>query len=474
MNGRRTDGAQRGWVHGHSATLVELFRLVDAAWIVGGLWLAQRWLGFPWQKDDLVTALVALALFTMAAGQWPLYRTWRVATLSAELKRNALCWVAAASGLTVLAFLLESQTKLPREVLLLWLVLTMVAMLVARMALRLALRSLRRSGANFRVAAIVGANPVARSLVEQVVGNPWMGIRLLGVFDDRKPDADRVAPQLPIAGTVADVVERACSGKIDIVFVVLPLRAELRIRTLVDLLRDSTVSIKFVPNFSSFGLLSARWEEFRGIPMISLVDTPHYGPDGYSKRVFDVVAASVLLALLALPMAAIALAICATSKGPALFRQKRYGLDGREIVVYKFRTMSVVEDGKTVFSQAKKGDRRVTRLGSVLRRTSLDELPQLINVLQGRMSIVGPRPHPVALNESHRRRIDGYMLRHKVRPGITGWAQVNGCRGETDTEQKMVDRIRYDLEYIDNWSLALDLRIMWRTLFSVIDDPNAY
>ncbi len=472
MNEHRADGAERGWVHGHSTTLVELFRLVDAAWIVGGLWLAQRWLGQAWQPDDLLTALVALALFTMATGQWPLYRTWRVATLSAELQRNALCWLVAAGGLAVLAFLLGS--KLPREVLLLWVVLTMVAMLAARSALRLALRSLRRSGANFRLAAIVGANATGRSLVEQVVGNPWMGIKLVGVFDDRQPDPHRVMPQLAVAGTTADVVERASSGKLDIVFIALPLRAELRIRTLIDQLRDSTATIMFVPNFSAFGLLSARWEVFRGIPMISLVDTPHYGPEGYSKRLFDVVVASLLLVVLALPMLAIALAIRATSKGPALFRQKRYGLDGREIVVYKFRTMSVAEDGKAEFKQATKGDSRVTPLGAVLRRTSLDELPQLLNVLQGRMSIVGPRPHPVALNESHRRRIDGYMLRHKVRPGITGWAQVNGCRGETDTEQKMADRIRYDLEYIDNWSLALDVRILWRTLFSVIDDPNAY
>jgi len=239
-------------------------------------------------------------------------------------------------------------------------------------------------------------------------------------------------------------------------------------------LRDSTATVMYVPNFDAFGLLSARWEVFRGLPMISLIDTPHYGSHGFSKRLFDILGSAGLLAILGLPMLAIAAAVRLSSPGPAIFRQKRYGLDRREILVYKFRSMSVTEDGKSAFRQATKGDARVTPLGAFLRRTSLDELPQLINVLQGRMSIVGPRPHPVALNEDQRSKISGYMLRHKVRPGITGWAQVNGCRGETNTPEKMANRIRYDLEYINNWSLTLDLRILWMTLFSVIDDPNAY
>ncbi|OGB06206.1 MAG: undecaprenyl-phosphate glucose phosphotransferase [Burkholderiales bacterium RIFCSPHIGHO2_12_FULL_69_20] len=467
-------GRSRGWVHSHGATLVELFRLVDLAWIFLGLWLAQLAEGIGWRDDDMVTGLVAVALFTIAAGQWPLYRTWRVASLGAELRRNAWCWLVAATGLAVLAFLLESQAKLSRGVLVVWLVLTLALMLSARIALRLGLRGLRRGGANYRLAAIVGANPTGQAIVEQVVASTWMGIRLVGIFDDRRPDDDRMIREMPIAGTLDELVRRATAGELDIVFIALPLRAELRIRALIHALRDSTVTVMYVPNFDAFGLLSARWEVFRGIPMISLVDTPHHGGSGLSKRLFDLVGASLLLLLLALPMLGIALAVRRSSPGPALFRQKRYGLDGREILVYKFRTMSVTEDGKAAFTQARKGDARVTPLGAFLRRTSLDELPQLINVLQGRMSIVGPRPHPVALNESHRRKIEGYMLRHKVRPGITGWAQVNGCRGETSTPDKMANRIRYDLEYINNWSLALDLRILWMTLFSVIDDPNAY
>lgn len=474
MNHPNAAAIQRGWVHSHSATLVELFRLVDALWIFAGLWLAKRMREQPWVDDDWVTTLLALALFTIAAGQWPLYRAWRVATLGAELRRTALCWVVAMAGMAVLAFLLDSQARLPPAVLLVWLPLTLGLMLAARALLRSMLRSLRSSGANYRLTAVVGANSTGLAIKEQVTGSAAMGIKLVGVFDDRQPQDGRVLQKLPITGSLDELVQRARRGELDMVFIALPLRAELRIRKLIDALRDSTVTVMYVPNFDAFGLLSARWEVFRGIPMISLIDTPHYGTQGLSKRLFDIVGASVLLALLGLPMLAIAAAVRLSSPGPALFKQKRYGLDGREILVYKFRSMSVTEDGKAQFTQARKGDARVTPLGAFLRRTSLDELPQLINVLQGRMSIVGPRPHPVALNESFRPRIEGYMLRHKVRPGITGWAQVNGCRGETETLDKMKRRIDFDLEYLRNWSFLLDLRIILRTVGLIRKDPNAY
>lgn len=468
------DGARRGWVHSHGTALVELFRIVDAASIFAGLWAARLLRGEPWQADDLVTGLVALALFTITVGQWPLYRSWRVASPAAELRRNTLCWLVAIGGLAALAFVLESQAQFSPRVLLLWTPSTLALMLASRALLRLALRRLRRSGANFRVAAVVGANATGQWVVRELMASPWMGIQIAGVFDDRSPGEGRRDAQLPVSGTIDELLQRASAGTLDLVFIALPLRAELRIRQLVRALRDSTATVMYVPSFEGFGLLSAHWELVRGIPMVSLVDTPHVGPGGTSKRIFDLLGAIALLGLLGLPMLAIAAAIRLTSPGPAIFRQQRYGLDGREIVVYKFRSMSVTEDGKSRFTQARRGDARVTKLGAVLRRSSLDELPQLINVLQGRMSIVGPRPHPVALNEQERHRVDGYMLRHKVRPGITGWAQVNGCRGETDTPEKMANRIRYDLEYIDNWSLRLDLRILWLTLFRVFEDPNAY
>jgi putative colanic acid biosynthesis UDP-glucose lipid carrier transferase len=210
-----------------------------------------------------------------------------------------------------------------------------------------------------------------------------------------------------------------------------------------------------------------------GVPVVAVCETPFYGLSGLIKRASDIVLASAALVLILPVMLAIAIGIKATSPGPVLFTQRRYGLDGREIIVYKFRTMTVLEDGNVV-RQATRDDSRVTRFGAFLRRYSLDELPQFVNVLQGRMSVVGPRPHAVAHNEMYRKLIKGYMIRHKVKPGITGWAQVNGLRGETDTLEKMRARIEYDLSYLRNWSLQLDLQIVLKTALVVLRTQNAY
>jgi putative colanic acid biosynthesis UDP-glucose lipid carrier transferase len=201
--------------------------------------------------------------------------------------------------------------------------------------------------------------------------------------------------------------------------------------------------------------------------------SPFNGVSGVIKRLSDIVLASLILLLLAPLLVFIAIGVKLTSPGPVIFRQRRYGLDGEEITVYKFRSMTVCEDGGNI-RQAQKGDQRLTPIGGFLRKSSLDELPQLINVLQGRMSIVGPRPHAVAHNEMYRKLIKGYMVRHKVRPGMTGWAQVNGLRGETETLDKMQARIEHDLEYLRNWSLRLDLYIIFKTFFVVLRDQHAY
>jgi putative colanic acid biosynthesis UDP-glucose lipid carrier transferase len=228
-----------------------------------------------------------------------------------------------------------------------------------------------------------------------------------------------------------------------------------------------------VPDVFLFDLIQARTDELGGIPIITLCETPFHGWRGVTKRASDVVLASLLLILAAPAMGLIALAVKLTSPGRVIFRQRRYGLDGAEITVYKFRTMTVTEDGSSIV-QATKDDARITPLGRFLRRYSLDELPQLINVLQGRMSVVGPRPHAVAHNEQYRKIIRGYMVRHKVTPGITGLAQINGCRGETSKIEDMERRVHYDLEYLRRWSLGLDIRILVRTLGTLLRDKKAY
>jgi putative colanic acid biosynthesis UDP-glucose lipid carrier transferase len=209
------------------------------------------------------------------------------------------------------------------------------------------------------------------------------------------------------------------------------------------------------------------------MPAFSICDSPLEGMTGLWKRAFDIALAALVLLLFWPPLLLVAAAIKLTSPGPVLFKQRRYGLNGEEILVYKFRSMRVCEDGPVV-AQASRQDRRVTPVGRLLRRTSMDELPQIINVLQGKMSFVGPRPHAVAHNEEYRKLINGYMIRHKVRPGITGWAQVNGLRGETKTVDKMQRRVQYDIDYLKNWSLALDLKIIARTALTVLKQTNAY
>jgi putative colanic acid biosynthesis UDP-glucose lipid carrier transferase len=246
-----------------------------------------------------------------------------------------------------------------------------------------------------------------------------------------------------------------------------------RILKLLDELKDTTASIYFVPDIFMFDLIQARMDSIGGIPVVAVCETPLYGFNALIKRVSDIVIAATILLLISPVMLAIAIGVKRSSPGPVLFKQRRYGLDGREILVYKFRSMTVTEDGPVV-RQATRQDSRVTRFGGFLRRTSLDELPQFINVLQGRMSVVGPRPHAVAHNEMYRKLISGYMIRHKVKPGITGLAQVNGLRGETDTIEKMKARVEYDLSYLRNWSVWLDLMIILKTVFVVLRDQNAY
>jgi putative colanic acid biosynthesis UDP-glucose lipid carrier transferase len=242
---------------------------------------------------------------------------------------------------------------------------------------------------------------------------------------------------------------------------------------LLDDLRDTTASIYYVPDIFVFDLIQARSGEIHGIPVVAMCETPFYGYRGVTKRLTDVVL-SVTILLLFLPLLLlIAVMVKLSSPGPVIFKQRRYGLDGREIAVYKFRTMSVTEDGAQV-RQASRTDSRITRVGGILRRTSMDELPQLINVLQGRMSLVGPRPHAVAHNEEYRKLIKGYMVRHKVLPGITGLAQVNGCRGETSQLEEMEARVNYDLDYLRRWTPMLDIKIILLTAVKIFRDDKAY
>lgn len=462
-------GRARGWVHTHGPSLIELFRILDAAVLVASLWAVCWWFGLAWNRDGALAAVLGVAFFFLAATHLRLYRSWRISPLRDELGRLLLCCIAAYLGLVATFQGLVFWPDLPRMVLPAWALAAAILLGTGRVVVRSALRIVRIRGGNFRTAAIVGANDTAQRIAEQLQNSAWMGMRVLGIFDD-EPD-----PGVPANGGLQSLHALVAAGEVDTVYITLPLGDQPVIRALLAVMRDSAVTVSYVVDVSEFGpSLSPRWEVVGGMPTVSLIDNPQQGVHGLAKRIFDAVLSGTALVLLAPLLLLIAAAIKLTSPGPAVFAQRRHGQAGREFTIYKFRTMTVVEDGKTAFRQASRGDARITRLGAFLRRTSLDELPQLVNVLLGHMSLVGPRPHPVALNEAQRKQIEGYMLRHKVKPGVTGWAQINGFRGETDTPEKMEGRVRYDLEYINSWSLWLDVRILWLTLFRIIGDRNAH
>jgi putative colanic acid biosynthesis UDP-glucose lipid carrier transferase len=326
-----------------------------------------------------------------------------------------------------------------------------------------------------KTAVIVGFNDLGLQLRDRIKSDNTLAIELKGFFDDAETSQSPVllSHRVPTAGALHQLANYVRQHAIDIIYITLPPSMHTQIMALLDDLKDTTASIYFVPNFFMADLIQGRIDEIDGIPVVAVCETPFTGVNGFIKRSSDIFISILLLCLLSPILVIVAAGVKLSSAGPILFKQRRYGLDGQEIIVYKFRSMSVAENGHVVM-QATENDKRVTAFGKFIRKTSLDELPQFINVLQGRMSVVGPRPHAVTHNEMYRKLIKGYMIRHKVKPGITGWAQVNGFRGETKTVESMKMRIDYDLDYLKKWSLSLDINIIFKTIFLVFKDSKAY
>ena len=322
-------------------------------------------------------------------------------------------------------------------------------------------------------ALIVGLNRQGLALATRICQTPYARISLTGFVDNRCDQRIPASSPHKLLGTLSQLTSLVQTYHIQIIYLSLPMVSQPRILQLLDELKDTTASIYFVPDMFVTDLIQGHTGSVCGMPVISVCETPFKSANGVVKRLSDILFSLFILTLIFPLMIVIALAIKLESPGPIIFKQRRYGLDGEEIMVYKFRSMTVTEDGGTI-QQAQLNDVRITRLGAFLRKSSLDELPQFINVVQGRMSVVGPRPHAIAHNELYRKLIKGYMVRHKVKPGITGWAQVNGYRGETKTLDKMQGRIDYDLDYLRNWSLRLDAFIILKTIRLVLKDQNAY
>ena len=422
------------------------------------------------QALGLVTFLLTIMVFRAAQ----LYQPWRGANLIRLVRRVFLGWLVIVAILMMLGYVTKTSMLFSRE---------SPAHLggdsprgpdsyALTGLLGLAVAAAARPQLPHR-GHCRGRGP-GTAVGQKRGGTPWLGMRLLGFFDDGVTGEIHLDHQgYPVLGTLDDMIGFVQQQQVVMVYLALPLRAEERLRAVVESLRDTTASVYYVPDVFIFSLFSASLTDLRGIPLVALWETPFFGVNGWLKRAEDLVLASLILILVSPLLVLIGLGVKLTSPGPIIFRQRRYGLDGSEIIIYKFRTMKVCEDGQHI-TQTIKDDSRVTPFGRWLRRTSLDELPQFFNVLNGSMSIVGPRPHAVAHNEYYRRLIPGYMLRHKVRPGLTGWAQINGWRGETETLEKMEKRVEFDLEYLRRWSLWFDLKIIILTIFRGFKDSHAY
>ncbi len=389
------------------------------------------------------------------------------------MRHIALTWLTISGLLLLFGYGSRYLEYFDRDVLFTWWWSAPLSQTVAHFLLRAAAPAIRELQGRARRIVVAGMNEQGIELAARLTTDLYSNVRLLGFFDDREHERLKQREAYPLLGKILELPAYAKTNNVDVIYLSLPMASQQRILALLDALRDTTSSIYFVPDTFVTDLIQGRVDAVGGIPVVAVCETPFTGLSGFVKRASDIVLALLILALVSPLLILIALGVKLTSPGPVIFKQRRYGLDGTEISVYKFRSMTVLDDGDTI-AQARKDDRRVTPLGGFLRKTSLDELPQFFNVLQGSMSIVGPRPHAVAHNEMYRSLIKGYMLRHKVRPGITGWAQVNGFRGETETLEKMKARIDCDLEYLRNWSLRLDLYIVAKTLWVVFKSENVY
>lgn len=467
--------SSRGALRRHEGWVSSVQRLSDATIILAAQLLANRLYGELWTERTMTVFVIGILVFGFAAEVIGLYRPYRMDSIGREIKDALLAWSAVPLALLAFWFFTKTSTQYSRMTATFWFTLAPVALCGLRMGVRLGLRILRAQGHNTRRVAILGCTRDAERLAECLDELPWLGLRLMGIYDDRS-EKRRHRPNhagCRVLGTFDDLVRLCRQGAIDVVYVALPLRAELRTANILSRLADTTVTVYLVADFLYFSLLRAHWSQVGEIPVVSVHNSPFEGIVGWVKRIEDLVLGSVIVLLTAIPMLVVAIVIKVSSPGPVFFRQWRYGLCGKKIRILKFRTMTVCEDGPNI-KQVSKNDSRVTRIGRFLRRTSIDEFPQFLQVLTGELSLVGPRPHAVAHNEQYRTLIHGYMLRHMVKPGITGWAQVNGWRGETAEIERMEQRVRHDLEYIRNWNLLLDLKIIFLTVFGGKKSRNAY
>lgn len=467
--------SSNGLIRPHSPKLEFMFQISDAV-IIGLTLLFSLYVrGIAVHERYAIPALIAIICFSFIGRGLGIYRSQRGISLAQLIWPMLVAWVVSIVILVFLAYIFKASSEYSRIVIGVWFFTAILGLVLWRFIVRSTLSYYRLKGYNTRSVAIVGAGEAGNRIGRVIKETPSFGLNLKGYYDNRKGGDNRIADDLvaPIIGGFDDLIGSAKSGEFDLIYIAISLKGEELISKMIKDLTDTKASVHLVPDFFIFDLLHSRFINLGPVLTISVSESPFFGVDGWLKRIEDIILSSLIIMIIAIPMLFIAAGVKLSSSGPVLFKQRRYGIDGNLIKVWKFRSMTVCDDGDTVV-QAKKGDARVTPFGAFLRRTSLDELPQFINVLMGGMSVVGPRPHAVAHNEEYRKLISGYMLRHKVKPGITGWAQVNGWRGETDTIEKMEQRVEHDVDYIRHWSLWWDLKIVFRTVFTGFVGKNVY
>ena len=469
-----------GHIRPYESQLNILKHSVDGVLLVLSLVLA-CWLYLQtWDEKYSIVAISGVAIFYVTAKINNLYVSSRYRRVSQEISPLLYSWFSTVAGLLFLGYIFKITHGYSRVVLGLWFLGAPISLIVWRVLLKSGLSYGRRMGYNSRSVVIVGTGKSAQHLAKNIENMSWIGLNFLGFVSENcgcgSPGCDCPKGKVPsdmLLGELDTLYEMKTQGKVDVVYIALPANQHQQIDEILEVLSDSTVSTFLVPDFDLYGIAQGRWITIGDTPTVSIVETPILGSSAGLKRLEDLIVAIFAIILTAPIMAVIALAIKLDSKGPVLFKQRRHGLNGQEISVWKFRSMETSEQDHA-FKQACKNDTRITRTGKFLRCTSLDELPQFFNVLTGHMSVVGPRPHALAHNEEYRGSIWGYMQRHKIKPGITGLAQVNGYRGETETHEKMEKRLQFDMEYLNNWSIWLDIKIMILTPVAIIRGENAY
>ncbi|MDB6163208.1 MAG: undecaprenyl-phosphate glucose phosphotransferase [Xanthomonadaceae bacterium] len=449
-------------------------RLADLAvvLIAGVIAYRLRFGGFAlpveYERALLLSLFMGVGVFSSSR----LYRSWRGRGLPSEILTMLGAYTVLFVILMVYSVALKNAADLSRVWRMLWFVCSLAGGIAARVVIRGFAAWTRGRGMDLRSAVIVGGSNDARRIIDSLQRNRSAGIQLLGRFQSGDTGIrDHEVPYLGDNDALAAFVEQL---HVDQVWIALPVSEQKQINSILESLEHSTTDIKFVPDLFGLQLLNHSVEQVAGLPVINLRASPLDGNDYLLKSFANLIIAALILVLIGPLLVILAIGVKLSSPGPVLFRQKRHGVDGRIIEVWKFRSMHVHEESHGNVIQATRFDRRVTRYGRFLRRTSLDELPQFINVLQGTMAVVGPRPHAVAHNHHYKDVVQDYMQRHRINPGITGWAQVNGLRGETDTVEKMKARVQYDLYYMQNWSLQLDLKIIAMTVVKGFFGRNAY